>query len=151
MKPDYLRNAATESGAVIDYADWQIPLGRRFRALKLWMTLRMLGAEALRGRIRDHVAWAAWFADRVRSDPRFTLLAPPSLSLVCFGLQSGDATSAALLDRVNRRGRVCLSSATIGGRLALRLAVGGTLTCRHAVETAWQEVAAAADAAFRDG
>lgn len=145
MKPDYLQNAASESGAVVDYADWQVPLGRRFRALKLWMTLRMLGAEALRGRIRDHVGWAAWFADRVRSDRRFSLLAPPSLSLVCFGLETGDAASAALLDRVNRRGRVCLSSATVGGRLALRLAVGGTLTCQHDVETAWEEVSAAAD------
>lgn len=144
MKPDYLRNAATESGAVIDYADWQVPLGRRFRALKLWMTLRMLGAEALRGRIRDHVAWAAWFADRVRSDPRFMLLAPPSLSLVCFGLESGDEATAALLDRVNRRGRVCLSSATVAGRLALRLAVGGTLTRLEDVEAAWHEVAGTA-------
>lgn len=151
MKPDYLRNARTESGVVIDYADWQVPLGRRFRALKLWMTLRMLGAEALRDRIRGHVAWAAWFADRVRSDSRFALLAPPSLSLVCFGLETGDEATAALLDRVNRRGRVCLSSATVGGRLALRLAVGGTLTRREDVEAAWTEVTAAAGAATRDG
>lgn len=151
MKPDYLRNAATESGAVIDYADWQVPLGRRFRALKLWMTLRMLGAEALRSRIRDHVAWAAWFADQVRSDPRFMLLAPPSLSLVCFGLESGDQATAALLDRVNRRGRVCLSSATVAGRLALRLAVGGTLTRWEDVAVAWEEVAAAAGGAVGHG
>jgi aromatic-L-amino-acid decarboxylase len=151
MKPDYLQNAATESGAVIDYADWQVPLGRRFRALKLWMTLRMLGAEALRGRIRDHVAWAAWFADRVRSDPRFEILAPPSLSLACFGLASGDEASADLLERVNCRGRVSLSSATVGGRLALRLAVGGTLTRREDVEAAWDEVAGAAGEAIRGG
>lgn len=151
MKPDYLRNAATESGAVIDYADWQVPLGRRFRALKLWMTLRMLGAEALRDRIRGHVAWAAWFADRVRSDSRFMLSGPPSLSLVCFGLETGDEATAALLERVNRRGRVCLSSATVGGRLALRLAVGGTLTRREDVEAAWAEVTAAAGAATHEG
>jgi len=140
MKPDYLRNAATESGAVIDYSDWQVPLGRRFRALKLWLTLRMIGAAALRQRIRDHVLWATEFAGWVRDDPRFELLAEPSLSLVCFGLRSGDEASAALLDRVNREGRVLLSPARIGSRHALRLAVGGTLTRREDVETAWKEL-----------
>ena len=140
MKPDYLRNAATESGAVIDYSDWQVPLGRRFRSLKLWLTLRMIGAAALRQRIRDHVLWATEFAGWVRDDPRFEILAEPSLSLVCFGLRSGDEASAALLDRVNGEGRVLLSSARIGNRHALRLAVGGTLTRREDVETAWKEV-----------
>jgi aromatic-L-amino-acid decarboxylase len=140
MKPDYLRNAATESGAVIDYSDWQVPLGRRFRALKLWLTLRMIGAAALRQRIRDHVLWATEFAGWVRADPRFELLAEPSLSLVCFGLRSGDEASAALLDRVNGEGRVLLSPAQIGSRHALRLAVGGTLTRREDVETAWKEL-----------
>ena len=140
MKPDYLRNAATESGAVIDYSDWQVPLGRRFRSLKLWLTLRMIGAAALRQRIRDHVLWATEFAGWVRDDPRFEILAEPSLSLVCFGLRSGDEASAALLDRVNGEGRVLLSSAGIGSRHALRLAVGGTLTRREDVETAWKEL-----------
>ena len=140
MKPDYLRNAATESGAVIDYSDWQVPLGRRFRALKLWLTLRMIGAAAIRQRIRDHVLWATEFAGWVRADPRFELLAEPSLSLVCFGLRSGDEASASLLDRVNGEGRVLLSPARIGSRHALRLAVGDTLTRREDVETAWNEL-----------
>ena len=140
MKPDYLRNAATESGAVIDYSDWQVPLGRRFRALKLWLTLRMIGAAAIRQRIRDHVLWATEFAGWVRADPRFELLAEPSLSLVCFGLRSGDEASASLLDRVNGEGRVLLSPARIESRHALRLAVGGTLTRREDVETAWNEL-----------
>ena len=140
IKPDYLRNAATASGAVIDYSDWQVPLGRRFRALKLWLTLRMIGAACLRQRIRDHVAWATEFAGWVRDDPRFELLAAPSLSLVCFSLRAGDEASTALLDRVNRAGRVFLSPAHVAGRQALRLAVGGTLTRRQDVETAWKEL-----------
>ena len=144
VRPDYLHNRATESGAVIDYSDWQVPLGRRFRALKLWMTLRMIGAEPLRQRIRDHVAWAAECAGWVRSDPRFELLREPSLSLVCFCLRSGDGASRDLLDRVNRRGAVYLSHATVAGRLALRLAIGGTLTERRHVEAAWAELSAAA-------
>ncbi|MFM7290036.1 MAG: pyridoxal-dependent decarboxylase, partial [Planctomycetia bacterium] len=128
------------SGAVIDYSDWQVPLGRRFRALKLWMTLRMIGAAALRQRIRDHVAWATEFAGWVRADPRFELPVEPCLSLVCFRLRTGDDASAALLERVNRRGRVFLSPARVAGRQALRLAVGGSLTRREHVATAWQEL-----------
>jgi aromatic-L-amino-acid decarboxylase len=141
MKPDYLRNSASDSGAVADLCDWQIPLGRRFRALKLWMTLRMIGAEGLRRRIRCHVAWATEFAGLVRGDDRFELLAAPSLSLVCFGLRQGDEATAALLERVNGGGRLFLSSARVGGRLALRLAVGGGQTTREDVMEAWRTVA----------
>ncbi|NDC63777.1 MAG: aspartate aminotransferase family protein [Planctomycetia bacterium] len=144
VRPDYLRNRATESGAVVDYSDWQVPLGRRFRALKLWMTLRMIGAEPLRARIRDHVRWATEFAAWVRADPRFILLREPSLGLVTFALHDGDEASRALLDRVNGRGTVFLSHATVAGRLALRLAIGGTLTERRHVESAWRELSDAA-------
>lgn len=139
-KPEYLRNAATESGAVIDYSDWQVPLGRRFRALKLWLTLRLFGAEALRRRIRDHVAWAAWFADRVGSDPRLVLLCPPSLSLVCFAAGAGDAATLELLARINASGEVLVSHARVADRIAIRLAVGATLTERRHVEGAWRVV-----------
>jgi aromatic-L-amino-acid decarboxylase len=89
------------------------------------MMLRMIGAEALRRRIRDHVAWGDEFAGWIVADRRFELLAPPSLGLVCFALRAGDDASAALLDRVNGAGEVFLSRAMVGGRLALRLAVGG--------------------------
>jgi aromatic-L-amino-acid decarboxylase len=143
MKPDYLRNAATESGAVIDYADWQVPLGRRFRSLKLWLTLRMLGAEAIRRHVRDHVAWAREFAGWVAADPRFELLREPALSLVCFALRAGDAATAALQDRVNAGGTLFLSHARVAGRHALRLAIGGAITERRHVLSAWQTLAAA--------
>jgi aromatic-L-amino-acid decarboxylase len=145
VKPEYLRTAAGESGAVIDYSDWQVPLGRRFRALKLWLTLRMIGAEALRGRIREHVAWAGEFADWVANDSRFELLREPSLSLVCFAVRAGDHASQALLERVNRSGTVSLSHARVAGRFALRLAIGGTLTERRHVDAAWRTLATAAD------
>jgi aromatic-L-amino-acid decarboxylase len=143
MKPEYLRNTATESGAVIDYADWQVPLGRRFRALKLWMTLRMLGAEALRHHVRDHVAWADEFAALVAADPRFELLRPPALSLVCFALRAGDAATAALQERVNAGGTLFLSHARVADRHALRLAIGGAITERRHVLSAWETLAAA--------
>lgn len=138
MMPEYLRNAASASGAVIDYCDWQVPLGRRFRALKLWMTLRMFGAEALRDHIRRHVAWAREFASWVRADARFELLAEPSLSLVCFALRAGDESSRKLLDRVNASGRCFLSHARVADRFALRLAIGGGLTTAADVAATWQ-------------
>ena len=141
MKPEYLRNAATESGAVIDYADWQVPLGRRFRALKLWLTLRLLGAEALRRHVRDHVAWAREFAALVEADPRFELLREPALSLVCFALRAGDAATAALQERVNAGGTLFLSHARVAGRHALRLAIGGAITERRHVLAAWHTLA----------
>jgi aromatic-L-amino-acid decarboxylase len=136
--PEYLRNAATESGQVIDYRDWQVPLGRRFRALKLWMTLRMLGAQAIRTHIRQHVAWAAELAEWIGGDDRFELLLPPSLSLVCLALRQGDAATTALLDRANATGQVFMSHARVQGRMAIRVAIGGTLTRRQDVRAAWE-------------
>jgi aromatic-L-amino-acid decarboxylase len=141
MKPDYLRNRATESGSVIDYCDWQVPLGRRFRALKLWMTLRMLGAEALRTHIRRHVAWAGEFAELVAGDRRFDLLLPPNLSLVCFALKDGDDATQALLDGVNATRQAFLTQARVSGRLAIRLAVGGATTTRDDVVATWRRIA----------
>jgi aromatic-L-amino-acid decarboxylase len=145
MKPEYLRNAATESGAVVDYADWQVPLGRRFRALKLWMTLRMLGAEALRQHVRDHVAWAREFAACVAADPRFELLREPSLALVCFALRAGDGATATLLERVNAGGTAFLTHAHVAGRYAVRLAIGGAITERRHVMATWRTLAGAAN------
>jgi aromatic-L-amino-acid decarboxylase len=129
---------------VVDYSDWQVPLGRRFRALKLWMVLRMIGARALRARVRDHVAWTAEFAALVAADAAFEILSPPSLSLVTFALRAGDGATAELLSRVNRVGPVFLSHARVGNRYAIRLAVGGTLTGRADVLEAWKTIAGAA-------
>jgi len=138
MKPEYLRNTASESGTVVDYADWQIPLGRRFRSLKLWMTLRMLGAEALRDHVRRHVDWAREFALLAAGDPRFELLVPPGLSLVCVALAAGDEATRGLLDRVNATGRCFLTHARVGGRFAIRLAVGAATTGRDDVLATWR-------------
>jgi aromatic-L-amino-acid decarboxylase len=136
--PEYLRNAATESGAVIDYRDWQIPLGRRFRALKLWFVIRHYGVEGLRAHIRRSMALARRFAERVAADPRFELAAPAPLSLVCFRLaDGGDEANQRLLDAVNDSGRAFLTHTRLDDRLTLRLAVGHPATeARHVDETA---------------
>jgi aromatic-L-amino-acid/L-tryptophan decarboxylase len=142
--PEYLRNAATESGAVIDYRDWQVPLGRRFRALKLWATIRHYGAEGLRHHVREHVKLAQEFADRVRADERFELAAPAPLNLVCFRHRGGDAVNQHILDRVNGSGRLFLTHTKLHGRLVLRMSIGATRTERRHVERAWEAIQEAA-------
>jgi aromatic-L-amino-acid decarboxylase len=142
--PEYLRNQATESGAVYDYRDWGIPLGRRFRALKLWFVIRAYGAEGLRRHIRRGVALAQEFAAWVRADPRFELCAPVPLSLVCFRLKAGDEATERLRDALNGSGKMYLVHTRLDGRVVLRLAIGGVSTERRHVERAWELVREAA-------
>lgn len=136
--PEFLRNAASESGAVLDYRDWHVPLGRRFRALKLWAVIRWYGAAGLREHIRGHVALAQEFASRVAADERFELLAPHPLSLVTFRLLDGDEATRAVLERVNSSGELYLTHTVVNGQFALRLTIGSPLTERRHVEAAWR-------------
>ena len=138
--PEFLRNKATESGAVIDYRDWQIPLGRRFRSLKLWFVIRHYGVEGLQHHIRQHVEIAQKFAGWVRDDARFELAAPAPLNLVCFRHRGGDEANQALLDRLNRSGDLYLTHTRLQDRFTLRLCVGQTSTELRHVERAWQRI-----------
>jgi len=138
--PEYLRNNASESGAVIDYRDWQIPLGRRFRSLKLWFVLRYYGIEGLQFHIREHVQLAQNFAKWVREDTRFELAAPVPLNLVCFRLKSGDAANQKLMDAMNQSGDLYLTHTRLNDRLTLRLSVGQTNTISRHVERAWARI-----------
>ncbi len=138
--PEYLRNQATESGAVIDYRDWQIPLGRRFRALKLWFVIRHYGVEGLRHHVRLHVALAQEFARWVQAAPRFELAVEPPLNLVCFRHCGGDELNQALMDRLNGSGDFFLTHTRIQDRLTLRMCIGQTQTERRHVERAWRRI-----------
>lgn len=136
--PEYLRNRASLSGEVIDYRDWQIPLGRRFRALKLWFVLRHYGLSGLRSHLRRHVALARLFAGWVRESAPFELLKEPPLNLVCFRLKGEDGPNEELLERLNAGGRVFLTHTRVGGRYWLRLSVGQTHTEERHVREAWE-------------
>jgi aromatic-L-amino-acid decarboxylase len=138
--PEYLRNKATESGAVIDYRDWQIPLGRRFRALKLWFVIRHYGVEGLQYHIRRHVELAQLFAGWVKKDDRFELAAPAPLNLICFRHKGGDEVNQTLMDRLNRSGDLYLTHTRLNNRLALRFCVGQTNTMERHVERAWRRI-----------
>src|SRR6202165_1582135 len=130
--PEYLRNQATESGAVIDYRDWHIQLGRRFRSLKLWFVIRHYGIEGLQHHIREHARLAQQFAAWVRDDSRFELAAPVPLNLVCFRHKAGDTANQTIMDRLNRSGDLFLTHTKLDGKLTLRVCVGQTHTqARH--------------------
>jgi aromatic-L-amino-acid/L-tryptophan decarboxylase len=138
--PEYLRNQATESGAVIDYRDWQIPLGRRFRSLKLWFVIRHYGVEGLQHHIRRHVQLAQEFAGWVCEDKNFELAAPVPLNLVCFLHKGGDAANQAIMDRLNRSGDLFLTHTKLNGKFTLRLCVGQAHTEARHVERAWKRI-----------
>jgi aromatic-L-amino-acid/L-tryptophan decarboxylase len=138
--PEYLRNKATESGAVIDYRDWHIPLGRRFRALKLWFVLRHYGIEGLQFHIREHVRLAQEFAKWMLGDARFELAAPVPLNLVCFRLKAGDEVNQRLMDALNSSGDLYLTHTKLGGKFTLRFCVGQTNTEERHVRAAWKRI-----------
>jgi aromatic-L-amino-acid decarboxylase len=138
--PEYLLNEATKSGAVIDYRDWHIPLGRRFRSLKLWFVIRHYGVEGLRHHVRRHVALAQEFASWVSNDDRFELAAPAPLNLVCFRHRGGDARNQELMDRLNKSGDLYLTHTKLDDHLALRLCVAQTATEERHVRHAWERI-----------
>jgi len=138
--PEYLRNQATESGAVIDYRDWHIPLGRRFRALKLWFVIRHYGIEGLQFHVRRHVELAQQFVQWVKEDNRFELGAPAPLNLVCFRHKSGHAANQQIMDRLNRSGDLYLTHTKLNGKMTLRFCVGQTNTEARHVAQAWKRI-----------
>jgi aromatic-L-amino-acid decarboxylase len=162
LVPEYLRTS--EDDRVRNLMDYGIQLGRRFRALKLWMVLRAFGSEGLRQRLRAHIALAQRFQDWIEGSADFELLAPVLFSVVCFrncprGLPAGPETEAylnrlneQLLESVNRTGEVFLSHTELNGRFTLRLAIGNLRTTEADVRRAWallQEHATRLDARLR--
>jgi aromatic-L-amino-acid decarboxylase len=138
LRPDYLRTPGRDGpgdgpgggpgdgsdGAVVNFNEWTVPLGRRFRALKLWFVLRAYGLEGLRGRIRNHVAWAGRLRDALAALPGVEIVTEPALSLFSFALAEGDAATEALLARINDDGRVYLTQTRHAGRAVIRVQVG---------------------------
>ncbi len=148
--PEYLRTA--HDAEVVNFRDWGIQLGRRFRALKLWWVIKSYGVEGIQAIVRQHCAWAQAFAGWVSSDSRFELPAPVPLALVCFRLRARDGEDLAavnernreLLARINATRQVYLSHTVLDGRYTIRMAIGARATELRHVEEAWALISASA-------
>src|SRR5438105_2028837 len=138
ITPEYLRNAASATGAVVDFRDWHIPLGRRFRALKLWLVIRSYGVEGLRAMVRRHLELTDKFVAWLRADSRFEIVAPVSLNLVCFRLKGPDSVSETLMQKLNSSGKLFLSHTKLKGQFAMRICIGQTYTEEEHIRAAWQ-------------
>lgn len=136
--PPYLRTAASEGGDVTDYRDWHVPLGRRFRSLKLWWVLRYFGASGLRTMVRDHVELADRFADWVEQDDRFEVTAPHPFGLVCFAHVDGNDATRKLANDLNASGEVAVTSSEIDETWFIRVSIGQTHTDERHVEALWE-------------
>jgi aromatic-L-amino-acid/L-tryptophan decarboxylase len=136
--PPYLRDRASESGEVIDYRDWHVALGRRFRALKLWFVLRSYGAEGIRRHVRGSVEMARGLAERLEEDDRFELVAPVPFGLVCFRHAGGTEPTEALAEAVNAEGEVYVTPSSIGDMAFIRVSIGQTRTERRHVDRLWE-------------
>lgn len=136
LVPEYLRTA--EDPRAVNLMDYGVPLGRRFRSLKLWFVLRYFGREGITELLRAHVRMAREFAAWVDADPRFERVAPVPLSAVCFRLKGSDEENEALLERVNATGKFFLSHTVLNGRFVIRVAIGNLATTREDIEQAWE-------------
>jgi len=143
VDPLYLKHDM--QGSAPDYRHWQIPLGRRFRALKLWFVLRLYGQENLQTYIRRHCAFAKYFEKLCLSDQRFEIVAKVQMGLVCFRLKGINDLNELLLKKINSRGNIHLVPSKIGDIYFLRLAICSRFTKETDIDFSWNEIRAAAD------
>jgi aromatic-L-amino-acid decarboxylase len=143
LVPEYLKSS--HHPRAVNLMDYGIPLGRRFRALKLWFVMRSFGREKIERNLRGHIAMAQRLAETIRKDSRFELTAPVLFSTVCFRFVGSEAANARLLDAVNRSGIAFLSQTRLGNLYTLRFAIGNLHTTQEDVDAAWTAVQAEAD------
>ncbi len=143
IQPEYLATHGRDG--IINYSEWSIPLGRRFRALKIWFLLRAHGLEGLRAMIRDHVAWSRELAKKLEAHPQFEIVTQPMLSLFSFrhvpqGIVDPDRHNLELVQKINDDGRIYLTQTRVDGRVAIRFQVGQFETTRDDVMMAYEVI-----------
>lgn len=140
IQPEYLKTHGADG--VVDYSEWSIPLGRRFRALKLWVLIRAHGLSGLRAMIRDHVRWSAALRARLGAVPGIEIVTEPVLSLFTFRLRGpdADARTLALLQRINDDGRIYLTPTKVDGRQVIRFQAGAFGTEAQDVDMAFDVI-----------
>ena len=136
IQPEYLKTHGTDG--IINYSEWSVPLGRRFRALKLWFLIRSYGLEGLRERIRNHVNWSQGLAKRLAASPAFEIVTEPVLSLFSFRpTGASDEAIIEFVNRVNSDGRIYITQTRVDERIAIRFQVGQFDATASDVDTAY--------------
>jgi aromatic-L-amino-acid decarboxylase len=143
LVPEYLR--ASEDPRAVHLMDYGVPLGHRFRGLKLWFILRYFGRQGVVAMLRRHNALAQQFAGWVDDDARFERVAPVPFSVVCFRLKGSEEQNKAVLEKVNQSGTTFLSHTALNGQFVIRIAIGNILTGLEDVQRAWTLIQSAAD------
>jgi aromatic-L-amino-acid/L-tryptophan decarboxylase len=143
LTPDYLKTQ--DDPRAHNLMDYGVPLGHRFRALKLWFVMRYFGRERVEAMIRSHIQWAQDFAALVDAHPKFERVAPVPFSVVCFRYKGTDDGNRAIMEKVNASGRVFIASTVLNGKLTLRLAIGNLETTWKDVQEAWELLVEAAN------
>jgi aromatic-L-amino-acid decarboxylase len=143
LTPDYLKTQ--DDPRAHNLMDYGVPLGHRFRALKLWFVMRYFGRERIEAMLRSHIQWANDFAALVDAHPKFELVAPVPLSVVCFRYKGSDDENRAIMEKVNASGRVFIASTVLNSELTLRLAIGNLETNWRDVQEAWELLQKAAE------
>ena len=138
IMPEYLRNDATKSKEVIDYRDWHIPLGRRFRSLKLWMVIRSYGVNGIRNIIRSHIKMTKELAGWIKGNPNFIILKEPILNLVCFRHVDGNKKTKSILTQVNKTGTAFITHTVIDDLYYIRVCIGQEHTTKKNIHTLWK-------------
>ncbi len=144
IMPEYLRNAATESGGVVDYRDWHVQLGRRFRSLKLWFLYRVVGLAGLRAMVRRHVEITRELVGWIEAEDGFELVAPAPLTLACFRHEAGDEVTRVIMEAANATGSMSLTHCEVDGRYVVRFAVGQWGTTLDHVREGWKRIVSVA-------
>jgi aromatic-L-amino-acid decarboxylase len=133
---EYLKTA--EDTRAVNYMDYGVQLGRRFRSLKLWFVMRYYGHQKIAGMLRDHIEWAQNLAALIRSHPQFEVVAPTPFSLICFRYKGSDQQNRELLEEINATGRAFLSHTVLNGQFVLRLAIGNIATTWPDLRQTWE-------------
>jgi aromatic-L-amino-acid decarboxylase len=138
IQPEYLRTHGQSD--ITNYSEWSIPLGRRFRALKLWFLIRYYGLDGLRQRIRNHVDWSQALCERLRATPDFEIVTEPVLSLFTFRHGSDNGHNQRLVDAINDDGRIYLTQTVVEGQKVIRFQAGQFDCTETDVQTAYNVV-----------
>ena len=151
INPEYLKTEVSDLDTVFDYRDWQVPLGRRFRALKLWSVIRYYGINGIQSHIRGHIKAAKILSDLIMQDNRFEIMAPTVLNLVCFRYKASDQFNTLLLNKLNKSGALYLVHTKLNNKYTIRFSIGQTNTTEEHVVNAWKFILKTTEGMEKDG